>query len=168
VTTGKTDRVGPILLSGGNPQIPKGYGDALIRAYIDAQSGWKREAWRRLDGLIEQGPGVRRAVKWNAPLYDVDDRNWFLSVHAFADYLKVAFFTGGVFGAHAACRVQTGQCALLAYPRERADRRGVVSGLGKADPSSAAREDVGGIDMPDLTPSQRMDALLVGLNDWRG
>ena len=42
----------PKLLSGGNPQIPKGYGDAPVQAYIKAMPGWKRELGRRLDALI--------------------------------------------------------------------------------------------------------------------
>lgn len=43
-----------VLLSGGNPQIPKGYGDAPVRAYIAAMPGWKSHAWARLDKLIEK------------------------------------------------------------------------------------------------------------------
>lgn len=33
---------GPKLLSGGNPQIPKGEGDGPMQAYIAAMPGWKR------------------------------------------------------------------------------------------------------------------------------
>src|SRR5690606_7007309 len=32
----------PKLLSGGNPQIPKGEGDGPVQAYIAAMPGWKR------------------------------------------------------------------------------------------------------------------------------
>lgn len=39
--------VKPVLLSGGNPQIPKGDGDAPVQAYIAAMPEWKR-AIRRL------------------------------------------------------------------------------------------------------------------------
>ena len=42
-----------MLLSGGNPQIAKGYGDAPVQAYIAAMPGWKSGVWRRLDKLIE-------------------------------------------------------------------------------------------------------------------
>jgi hypothetical protein len=31
-----------VLLSGGNPQIPKGDGEEPVRAYLDAMPGWKR------------------------------------------------------------------------------------------------------------------------------
>ncbi|MYK66716.1 MAG: DUF1801 domain-containing protein, partial [Gemmatimonadetes bacterium] len=31
----------PKLLSGGNPQIPKGDGDGPVQAYIAAMPGWK-------------------------------------------------------------------------------------------------------------------------------
>jgi len=85
----------PVLLAGGNPQIAKGEGDAPVQAYIAAMPGWKGDVGRRLDTLIERAvPGVRKAVKWNSPLYGVADDGWFLSVHCFAKYVKVAFFRG--------------------------------------------------------------------------
>jgi len=85
----------PKLLSGGNPQIPKGYGEDPVRAYIAATPGWKRELVERLDALItEAAPGVRKAVKWNSPLYGMGDEGWFLSLHGFTRYVKVAFFRG--------------------------------------------------------------------------
>lgn len=85
----------PTLLSGGNPQIAKGYGDAPVQAYIAALPGWKSEIGGRLDALIERTvPGVRKAVKWNSPLYGVEDGTWFLGVHVFARYIKLAFFKG--------------------------------------------------------------------------
>ncbi len=88
----------PALLAGGNPQIPKGYGDAPVRAYIAAMPGWKRDIGRRLDALITGAvPNVRKAVKWNSPLYGAgpgEDNGWFLGVHCFANYVKVAFFRG--------------------------------------------------------------------------
>jgi len=85
----------PVLLSGGNPQIAKGYGDAPVQAYIAAMPGWKHDVGRRLDALIVRTiPGVRKAVKWNSPFYGVEDQVWFLSFHCFAKYVKVAFFRG--------------------------------------------------------------------------
>jgi hypothetical protein len=85
----------PVLLSGGNPQIAKGYGDAPVQAYIAAMPGWKRDLGRRLDALIERTvPGVRKAVKWNSPFYGIEDQVWFLSFHVFTKYVKVAFFRG--------------------------------------------------------------------------
>jgi hypothetical protein len=83
------------LLSGGNPQIPKGDGDAPVEAYIAAMPGWKRDVGRWLDALIARAvPGVRKAVKWNSPFYGVEGRGWFLGVHTFTRYVKVSFFTG--------------------------------------------------------------------------
>ena len=83
------------LLSGGNPQIPKGCGDAPVQAYIAAMPGWKSEVGRRLDALVEAAvPGVAKAVKWNSPLYGVEGQGWFLGVHVFAKYIKLAFFQG--------------------------------------------------------------------------
>ena len=85
----------PALLAGGNPQIAKGYGDASVQAYIAAMPGWKREVGRRLDALIVRTvPGVRKAVKWNSPLYGVEGQGWFLGIHCFTNYVKVAFFRG--------------------------------------------------------------------------
>ncbi len=87
---------GPRLLSGGNPQIAKGYGDAPVQAWIAAAPGWERAAAARLDALVTGAvPGVRKAVKWNSPLYGAGDEGWFLSLHVFARYIKVAFLNGG-------------------------------------------------------------------------
>lgn len=86
---------GPKLLSGGNPQIPKGYGDAPVRAYIAAIPGWKRDAAKRVDGLVERTvPCVQRAIKWNSPFYGLEKDVWFLSFHCFDRYLKLTFFRG--------------------------------------------------------------------------
>jgi hypothetical protein len=86
---------GPALLSGGNPQIAKAYGDAPVQAYIAAMPGWKSEVWRRLDALIARTvPNVYKAVKWNSPLYGIEGQGWFLGVHCFAKSIKVAFFRG--------------------------------------------------------------------------
>jgi hypothetical protein len=85
----------PKLLSGGNPQIPKGDGDAPVQAYIEAMPGWKRDLGRRIDALIVAAtPNVHKAVKWNSPFYGVADDGWFLNFHCFTKYVKVAFFRG--------------------------------------------------------------------------
>lgn len=85
----------PTLLSGGNPQIAKGYGDAPVQAYIAAMPGWKSDVGHRLDALITRTvPGVYKAVKWNSPLYGIEGQGWFLGVHCFAKYIKLAFFRG--------------------------------------------------------------------------
>jgi len=88
----------PVLLSGGNPQMAKGDGDAPVQAYIAAMPGWKSAVWARLDAVIEEVvPDVRKAVKWNSPLYgapDVAPGHWFLGIHCYERYIKVAFFAG--------------------------------------------------------------------------
>jgi len=85
----------PVLLAGGNPQIAKGYGDPPVQAYIAAMPGWKSDVGRRLDAIIERtGPNVHKAVKWNSPFYGIEGQGWFLSLHCFANYIKVAFFRG--------------------------------------------------------------------------
>jgi hypothetical protein len=91
--SGKTKK--PKLLSGGNPQIAKGYGNAPVQAYLAAMPDWKSKVGRRLDAIITRTvPGVRKAVKWNSPLYGIEDKTWFLGIHCFAKYIKVAFFRG--------------------------------------------------------------------------
>lgn len=83
------------LLSGGNPQIAKADGDAPVQAYIAAMPSWKRDLGQRLDALIVRTlPGVRKAIKWNSPLYGVEGQGWFLGVHCFTHYVKVTFFRG--------------------------------------------------------------------------
>lgn len=83
------------LLSGGNPQIAKADGDAPVQAYIAAMPGWKSDLGRQLDELIVRTvPGVRKAVKWNSPLYGVEGQGWFLSIHVFTHFVKVTFFKG--------------------------------------------------------------------------
>jgi hypothetical protein len=85
----------PVLLTGGNPQIAKAYGDVPVQAYIAAMPGWKSDVGRRLDALmVRTVPGVHKAVKWNSPLYGVEGQGWFLGVHCFTKYVTVAFFRG--------------------------------------------------------------------------
>lgn len=85
----------PKLLAGGNPQIPKGYGDEPVQAYIAAMPGWKHDVGRRLDEIIVRAaPGVQKAVKWNSPFYGMEKDSWFLSFHCFTKYIKVTFFRG--------------------------------------------------------------------------
>ena len=60
---------GVVRLSGGNPQIAKGDGDAPVQAYIAAMPGWQSDIGRQMDAIIERVvPRVAKAVKWNAPL----------------------------------------------------------------------------------------------------
>jgi hypothetical protein len=85
----------PVLLSGGNPQIAKGDGDAPVQAYIAAMPGWKSDVGRHLDILIVRTvPGVRKAVKWNSPFYGIEGQGWFLAIHCFTKYIKLTFFRG--------------------------------------------------------------------------
>jgi hypothetical protein len=92
---GASERTAVKLLSGGNPQIGKADGDAPVQAYIAAMPGWKRDLGKRLDALIVRNvPEVRKAVKWNSPLYGIEGQGWFLGFHVFTHYVKVTFFRG--------------------------------------------------------------------------
>jgi hypothetical protein len=85
----------PTLLSGGNPQIPKGEGDGPVQDYIAAMPGWKRELGRHLDDLIVRAvPKVHKAVKWNQPFYGRKDDGWFLSFRCYTKYVQLAFYRG--------------------------------------------------------------------------
>jgi len=86
----------PKLLSGGNPQIPKGEGNAPVQAYIAAMPGWKQRIGVTLDRVVESTvPDVRKAVKWNTPFYGAPgEEGWFLAFHCFERYVKVTFFRG--------------------------------------------------------------------------
>ncbi len=83
------------LLSGGNPQVTKGGGDAPLQAYIAAMPGWKNDIGKRLDTLIERCiPNVRKAVRWNSPFYGTDELGWLVSFHVLTRYVQVNFFSG--------------------------------------------------------------------------
>jgi hypothetical protein len=86
---------GVVLLSGGNPQIAKGYGDAPVQAFIAAMPGWKGDVGRRIDDVISRTiPDVQKAVKWNTPFYGVEPDHYFLGFHCITKYVKVAFMRG--------------------------------------------------------------------------
>lgn len=91
-----TKKQQPKLLTGGNPQIAKGDGDAPVRTYIAAMPGWKHDVGRQIDELIVSTvPDVRKAVRWNSPFYGAaNQEGWFLGFHCLTKYIKVAFFTG--------------------------------------------------------------------------
>jgi hypothetical protein len=89
------EKAGVVLLSGGNPQIAKGDGDAPVQAYIAAMPGWKSALGKRLDAVIERSvPEVRKAVRWNSPFYGLEGQGWFLCFHVYARYVKVTFLRG--------------------------------------------------------------------------
>ena len=95
----KSSAAKPKLLSGGNPQIGKAYGDAPVQTYIAAMPGWKRDIGQRLDEIITRTvPKVYKAVKWNTPFYGFEEEDgtgsWFLGFHCATKYIKVAFFNG--------------------------------------------------------------------------
>ena len=138
--SGKTTE--PVLLAGGNPQIAKGYGDAPVQAYIAAMPGWKRDVGRRLDELIVRTvPDVRKAVKWNSPFYGIEDQGWFLNVHCFTKYVKVAFFRGTSLRPFPPASPSTRKCATSTSTRRRA-RRSPTLGVGEAGQPATGRSHV--------------------------
>lgn len=91
----KPNANGVVLLSGDNPQIAKGFGDEPVAAYIAAVPGWKHAIVRDIDALVVKTvPGVKKAVKWNTPLYGLDGETWILSMHCFNKHVRITFFKG--------------------------------------------------------------------------
>ena len=85
----------PKLLSGGNPQIPKGEGDEPVQAYIAAMPEWKRPLGEQLDRMIVRTvPKVHKAVKWNQPFYGFEGEGWFLAFRCYTKYVQLQFFRG--------------------------------------------------------------------------
>ena len=85
----------PKLLSGGNPQIPKGDGRTFVSAYIDGMPGWKQDVGKKLDELIlKVVPDATMAVRWNTPFYGIEGDGWFIAFHCLTKYIKVTFFKG--------------------------------------------------------------------------
>ena len=95
MTDGNKNDDGPKLLSGGNPQIPKGDGDGPVQDYIAAMPEWKRDVGERLDDLIVRTiPDVHKAVKWNQPFYGCDGDGWFLAFRCYTKHVQLQFFRG--------------------------------------------------------------------------
>ncbi len=93
-TTKRADPA-PKLLSGGNPQIPKGDGDAPVQAYIAAMPDWKRAVGERLDRLIERSiPDVHKAVRWNQPFYGHEGDGWLVAFRCYTNYVQLQLFRG--------------------------------------------------------------------------
>ena len=91
----KAGKDGIVRLTGGNPQIAKADGDAPVAKYIAAMPGWKSAIGKRLDAIIVKSmPGVRKAVKWNTPMYGIEGQGWFMGFNVLTKSVKVAFFRG--------------------------------------------------------------------------
>jgi hypothetical protein len=85
----------PKLLSGGNPQIPKRFGDQPVQDYLDAVPGWKQKVCRDIDAVVTDAvDNVMKAVKWNSPFYGTEEDHYFLSFHCYDRYVKVTFHKG--------------------------------------------------------------------------
>lgn len=107
----------PKLLTGGNPQIPKGEGPGPVRDYIAAMPEWKQAIGRRLDDLIvDVVPDVHKGVKWNQPIYGHERQ---------------------LPRSGATEVIQASGDAVLRHPRERRSRRGPAPVVDRAGESAA-------------------------------
>jgi hypothetical protein len=83
------------LLSGGNPQIPKGDGNEPVQTYITHMSDWKQALGERIDQLVVAAvPDVYKKVRWNQPFYGVDADTVFVSFRCFTKKVQVGFHNG--------------------------------------------------------------------------
>ena len=154
-TKAKKAAATPVLLAGGNPQIAKADGDAPVQAYIAAMPGWKSEAGRRLDSLVVRTiPAVKKAVKWNSPLYGIEGQGFFLGLHCFTNYIKLAFFRGAALDPASARWVQGCEHALLPHPRGGRGRRGAARRLDQAGRGAAGLGAVAPPISPAAAPSR--------------
>lgn len=114
------DLLAPRLLSGGNPQIPKGEGESPVKDYMAAMPGWKRELGVHLDSLIVRTvPEVRKAVKWNQPFYGWRWRNLVPLVPLLHRVRPARLLPRGVPRSASAQGVQAPRSALLRHSRRR-------------------------------------------------
>jgi len=91
----ETTPSGVVLLSGGNPQIAKGYGPQVVESYLAAMPEWKQRVGRQLHGIIiKTVPDVQMAVKWNTPMYGMERDHYVLGFHCMTKYVKVSFNRG--------------------------------------------------------------------------
>ena len=128
---------GVAILSGGNPQIARGDGDAPVQQYIANMPEWKSEIGRQLDDLIVRTvPNVRKAVRWNSPFYGVEGQGWFISYHVFNKYVKVTFLNGKSLNPHAPGGLEGPGRPLLPHIRSRYGCS-ANGGVGKAGGSGA-------------------------------
>ena len=91
----------PKLLSGGNPQIPKGEGDGPVQAYIAAMPEWKRDLGAYLDDLIVRIDDYS--------IRSCNELRTILAKYSPADTVKVMWKRG--------TRVMTGDMQLAEVPK---------------------------------------------------
>lgn len=73
--------------------VPDGH--AAVEAWIEQVNPALRPIVKRLDEVIRQHtPGLRYAIKWNAPFYGLPDKGWIISLAAFKAHVDVNFFGG--------------------------------------------------------------------------
>jgi hypothetical protein len=85
----------PKLLSGKNPRIAKGDGEAPVRAWLDAAPGWKGGTCCAMDAVVgEIVSDIAKADKWNTPLYEARTDRWFRGHHCMTSCARVTWFDG--------------------------------------------------------------------------
>jgi len=68
--------------------------------------GGKRSNDTRYDALCAPSPACARRSNGTRPLYGVEGQGWFLGLHCFANYVRVAFFRSAVAASCPAWRVR--------------------------------------------------------------
>jgi hypothetical protein len=73
----------------------KAEGDGAVKAWIAGIKPEHQEIAHRFDALAgETLPGVKRAVKWNAPFYGLPGKGWVATMGSFKEYVSIGFFAG--------------------------------------------------------------------------
>ena len=88
-------KASPKLLSGGNPQIPKGEGDGPVQDYIAAMPDWKRDLGEA-PRCPHRAHGPRRAQgrQVEPTVLRRRGRRWFLAFRCYTKYVQLQFFRG--------------------------------------------------------------------------
>lgn len=80
---------------GGGPAAARRAGESAVQSFIAALPEWQAAFAGRIDAMIGQAvPGAHKALRWNTPLYGMEEGRWFLGVHVFLKVLRVAFHRG--------------------------------------------------------------------------
>jgi hypothetical protein len=84
--------------------------------------GWKRDRGKRLDALIVRN--VRKAVKWNSPLYGIEGQVGSWGSTTFTHYVKVTFLRGTSLRPVPPGASKGKDTRYIEHPRRRRARRG--------------------------------------------
>ncbi|MEK6985353.1 MAG: DUF1801 domain-containing protein [Candidatus Thermoplasmatota archaeon] len=114
-------------------KMAKADGDAAVQAYLARLPSGQHAHAKRIDALVSKTvPGVKKAVKWSAALYGLEETGWFLSFKGFQSYLKLSFFSGAMLKPVPPSGSGKGMRALDLRDGDKLDERLVASWVKQA------------------------------------